>query len=158
MEFRYMFNVGNNTIFAVDNRTIGNNDFSYFNTSVYELNKNRNNFKIAGQAQEDLLKKGSPARDFYEKWKSLEFSSVDAKTAELLMADISVLKQEYSFDELLTDTSFKGTKYAEAMIDMGSASELLEEHLSLDTVLSDASIKASQNESHSAPATLDMTI
>lgn len=158
MEFRYMFNVGNNTIFAVDNRTIGDNDFSYFNTSVYELNKNRNNFKIAGQAQEDLLKAGTPARDFYEKWKSFEFASIDAKTVELMMADISSLKKEYSFDELLTDTSFKGTKYAEAMIDMDSASELLEEHLSLDTVLSDAEIKASQNEAYSIPGPHDMTI
>lgn len=48
MEFRYMFMTAPNTIFAVDNRTIGNNNFSYFNTSVYELNKNRHAFKIAG--------------------------------------------------------------------------------------------------------------
>lgn len=141
MEFRYMFKINKDTIFAVDNRTIGDNDFSYYKTSVYELNKNRDNFKIAGQAQEDLLEPGSMAQQFYNKYKDLEFSTLNDSVIEKMMADIDILKKEYSFDELITESTFKGTEYSTAMIDIESAAELLNEGLSLDEKLAAAEQK-----------------
>lgn len=139
MEFRYIFKTAPDTVFAVDNRTIGNNDFSYFNTSVYELNKNRNNFKIAGQAQEELLSEGSAAKQFYDKWKSKSFESLSQETLQKINKDIEGLKQSYSYDEVITDTTFKGTEYANGLINIKDIAALLadkKELGSLDSILS----------------------
>lgn len=145
MEFRYMFKTAPNTIFAVDNRTMGENDFSYFATSAYELNKNRNNFKVAGQAQDELLQPGTVAKDFYEKWKEKAFETLDEATLKDVMKDLEVLKQEYSYDEIITDTTFKGTEYAASIIDIESAASLLADEKSLDNILSDIESRQPEN-------------
>ena len=146
MEFRYMFKTAPDTIFAVDNRTIGDNDFASFNTSVYQFNEKRNNFDIAGQAQEELLQEGSTARDFYEKWKAQEFVTLDNSTLNKVMSDIEILKQEYSYDELITDTTFKGTEFAGAMISMEDAVSLITEEASLDDILAGVESRKPVNE------------
>ena len=146
MEFRYMFKTAPDTIFAVDNRTIGDNDFASFNTSVYQFNEKRNYFLIAGQAQEELLQEGSVARNFYEKWKNQEFSTLDNSTLNSVMYDLEDLKQEYSYDELITDTTFKGTEYSAAMINMEDAVSLINEKMSLDNILADVELRKPVNE------------
>ena len=146
MEFRYMFKTAPDTIFAVDNRTIGDNDFASFNTSVYQFNEKRNNFLIAGQAQEELLQEGSVARNFYEKWKAQEFATLDDSTLNNVMSDLETLKQEYSYDELITDATFKGTEYSSAMISMEDAVSLINEKMSLDNILADVELRKPVNE------------
>ena len=149
MEFRYMFKTAPDTIFAVDNRTIGDNDFASFNTSVYQFNEKRNNFLIAGQAQEELLQEGSVARNFYEKWKSQEFATLDDSTLNNVMSDLETLKQEYSYDELITDATFKGTEYSSAMISMEDAVSLINEEMSLENILADVESRKPVNETSS---------
>lgn len=149
MEFRYMFKTAPDTIFAVDNRTIGDNDFASFNTSVYQFNEKRNNFLIAGQAQEELLQEGSVARNFYEKWKNQEFATLDDSTLNNVMSDLETLKQEYSYDELITDATFKGTEYSSAMISMEDAVSLINEEMSLENILADVESRKPVNETSS---------
>ena len=159
MEFRYMFMTAPNTIFAVDNRTIGNNNFSYFNTSVYELNKNRHAFKIAGQAQDELLPEGSMAKRFYDKWKSKAFETLSKDTLQKMSIDIESLKQSYSYDEIITDTTFKGTEYAKGLIDIEDAKSLLDEN-SLDNILSniEKSLNQTTNQASTPTKNLGMEI
>lgn len=136
MEFRYMFKTAPNTIFAVDNRTIENNDFLYFSTSVYELDKNRHRFKIAGQAQDILLEDGSPARIFYEKWKDKSFETLSSNLIHDIENDLEILKEHYSYNELFTDTTFKGTEYAKSLINIEDVASLVQYENSLDNILS----------------------
>ena len=154
-----MFMTAPNTIFAVDNRTIGNNNFSYFNTSVYELNKNRHAFKIAGQAQDELLPEGSMAKRFYDKWKSKAFETLSKDTLQKMSKDIESLKQSYSYDEIITDTTFKGTEYAKGLIDIEDAKSLLDEN-SLDNILSniEKSLNQTTNQASTPTKNLGMEI
>lgn len=134
-----MFKTAPDTVFTVENRTIGSNNFSYFNTSVYELNKNRNTFKIAGQAQEELLLEGSVAKQFYDKWKNKAFESLSQETLQKMNEDIEGLKQSYSYNEIITDTTFKGTEYANGLINIDDVASLLADNKelnSLDSILS----------------------
>ena len=65
------------------------------------------------------------------------------------MSDLETLKQEYSYDELITDTTFKGTEYSSAMISMEDAVSLINEEMSLENILADVESRKPVNETSS---------
>lgn len=91
----YSFRVGDRNIFVVRYDRVGDNKTMDFATSSSELNKRRTDITRGGQAQKDLLPKGSKAREFYEKWDKKHLKSLTQKEYNELNNDIEELKKEY---------------------------------------------------------------
>lgn len=107
---KYSFRIGDRNIFEVRYDRTGNNKNMDFATSSSELNKRRTDITRGGQAQKDLLKEGTKARDFYEKWDKKHLGTLTQKEYNELVNDIEDLKKEYPHIE---GDSF----YAQAQLD-----------------------------------------
>jgi hypothetical protein len=66
-----------------------------FATSSSQLNKPRTDINRGGQAQKDLLKEGSYAREFYDKWDKKHLGTLTANEYDDLVKDIEKLKKKY---------------------------------------------------------------
>lgn len=92
---KYTFRVGDRNLFEVRYDRTGNNKNMDFATSSSELNKRRSDITRGGQAQKDLLKEGTKARKFYDKWDKKHLGTLTQKEYNELVNDIEELKQQY---------------------------------------------------------------
>lgn len=67
-EFMYCFQISKLIVFNVQYYTLGSNRTPHFVTSANEFIRSKRDYSRCGQAQVDLLPKGSPARRFWQKW------------------------------------------------------------------------------------------
>lgn len=101
-EFQAVFQINKMITFEVDYYTLSNNKSAHFSTSANEFIRSKRDYLRGGQAQADLLPKGSKARAFWEKWDSLHLCDLTDEQYTELLKDIEELKANYNyiFDDL----------------------------------------------------------
>ena len=108
-EFHAAFEVTRNITFEVNFYTLGSNRSPNFTTSANELNRPKSDYKQCGQAQEDLLPKGTPARRFFELWDDKHLSDLTIDEYNEMVQDLNKLFEYYNYelqDNTLSNISF----------------------------------------------------
>ena len=96
-EFHYAFEITRTIIFEVSYYTLGNNKTPYFTTSASQFNRPKSDWITCGQAQDELLPKGSKARIFYKKWDEKHLKNLTEAEYKELRSDLEVLKEKYNY-------------------------------------------------------------
>jgi hypothetical protein len=97
LEFHAIFKIDAYILFEVSYYTLGSNSSADFTTSTNELNRSKNEYNQCGQGQEDLLKKGSKARLFFEKWDKLHLKDLNKNQYLDMIKDLELLSKSYKF-------------------------------------------------------------
>lgn len=93
--FTVSFRIAKRKSFTVYYRL--NDNQSYFSTTAELLNYKRSDYSQCGQAQNDILYRGSLAYDFFKKWDIKHLETLTALEFEELEKDINVLKNKYPY-------------------------------------------------------------
>ncbi|MCM1237235.1 MAG: hypothetical protein NC489_44775 [Ruminococcus flavefaciens] len=102
-EFMYCFQLSKMIVFEVEYFTLGDNKHPYFSTSAAEFIRSKRDYSQCGQAQKELLPKGSLARKFYDKWDHLHLKDLTPEEYAEITADIEELKTRYNYIEDIQD-------------------------------------------------------
>jgi len=95
-EFHSMVEITRNIMFEVSFYRCGGNKTPHFSTSANELNRPKSDYKRCGQAQDDLLPKGSPAMKFYKKWDPEHLNDLSIECYDEMINDLKVLDLRYN--------------------------------------------------------------
>lgn len=96
-EFKAVFQISKLIMFNVAYYTLGDNDSPYFTTSANKFCRNKKDYSICGQAQEELLPKNSFAFKFWSKWDGYHLHKLTDEKLKELLADLEVLKIVYNY-------------------------------------------------------------
>lgn len=113
-EFHAVFQITKLIMFEVNYYTLGSNRTPYFSTSANKFSKSKFTYTHAGQAQKELLPKGSIAEEFYKKWDPWHLKVLTDEQLEDLFKDLEPLKEKYNFLYKQQDsdgTDFPGYNY-----------------------------------------------
>lgn len=95
--FLYAFKINKMIIFEVEYGAITSNEEGHFSTSASKFIKNKKDWEICGQAQNDLLKDGTTAKKFWEKWDAKHLKKLNTREYKELLKDIEKLKEKYKY-------------------------------------------------------------
>lgn len=95
-EFIAVFQLSKTIIFEVQYYTLSNNTHPYFTTSAAQFCKNKRDFSRGGQAQEELTKGFTTARNFWKKWDHLHLHDLTPAQHNELLSDMEKLKNQYN--------------------------------------------------------------
>ena len=97
-EFIAAFRISRNVIFEVCYYTLGSDSSPQFSTAAYEFNRPKSDWRLGGQAQEDLLSKGSRAYKFYKKWDAYHLRQLTPELYDEMWADLQPLFYYYAYE------------------------------------------------------------
>lgn len=97
--FMYCFQVDKMRVFEVSFYTLGSNKAPYFTTSAAQFIRSKRDYSTCGQAQKEILPKGSAAMRFYNKWNHLHLHDLAQEEYDAVVADIEELKGRYNYIE-----------------------------------------------------------
>ena len=113
----YSFRTNKRDMFTIRYDRTGNNKNMDFATTASTFNRKRTDYERGGQAQKDILKEGTKARAFYDKWDKKHLGTLTQKEYKELVNDIEDLKKEYPYiqgdrfyDQVELDRSTKDKK------------------------------------------------
>lgn len=98
-EFMYCFQIDEMRVFEVRFYTLSSNKTPYFATSAAQFIRSKRDYKQCGQAQKEILPKGSAAIRFYNKWNRLHLHDLTQEEYDAVTADIEGLKERYNYIE-----------------------------------------------------------
>ncbi|MBP1047120.1 hypothetical protein I6N96_12635 [Enterococcus sp. BWM-S5] len=94
--FEVSIRVGKGTYFQVEYGSLKANQKPYFSTSACKFNKNLRDYDSGGQAQKDLLRAGSLAMDFYNKWDKFHTCCLTIEEYEQMKKELASLSFEWN--------------------------------------------------------------
>lgn len=93
-EFMYAFKINRMVIFEVEYIS-GPNPNPYFATSSGKFVRNKRDWSICGQCQEEVL--NGYALEFYKKWDKFHLKDLEQSEYGELVSDIEKLKETYQY-------------------------------------------------------------
>lgn len=96
-EFQAVFQLSKTIIFEVKYYTLDTNKKPYFATSAAQFARNKQDFTMCGQAQNELTKSFFPARSFFQKWDKYHLKDLTPAQYEELQTDLQTLKNRYNY-------------------------------------------------------------
>lgn len=94
--FLYAFRINKMVIFEVEYGAIKENKSWHFSTSANKFVRNKRNWDIGGQCQEEVLK-GTKAFKFWQKWDKFHLKNLTKEEYQELLEDIEELKKQYKY-------------------------------------------------------------
>ena len=94
-EFLYAFLLDRMTVFKVEFCSLDRNCAPHFSTSAARFSRNKQDYTLGGQAQEELLY--GKAKQFYEKWDHLHLHDLTDDEYDEIVSDIEDLKRAYPY-------------------------------------------------------------
>lgn len=96
-EFQAAFQISKLTVFEIEYYTLWKNDQPYFTTSASEFCRSKRDYSRCGQAQKELLKPGTAARAFFDKWDALHLHDLTPAQYDEMRNDLETLQEKYNF-------------------------------------------------------------
>ena len=96
-EFQYIFQITKFINFNVDFYTLSSNSNPDFSTSANLFYKNKSDYEICGQCQDEVLPKNSLAMDFYQKFNKYHLTNLTTEQYNEIVKEIEKLKERYNF-------------------------------------------------------------
>ena len=106
-EFLAVFQLSKMIVFEVNYYTLSTNRTPHFATSAAQFVRNKRDYNQCGQAQNDLLPRGSAARSFYLKWDAKHLHDLTESEYTEMMQDLEALKEKYNHILRVLDESKK---------------------------------------------------
>lgn len=96
--FEYSFRVRKKVFLNIAYHFVGSNDDPYFAISADEMNRNRTDYEVCGQAQADLLgPKDGNAWEFVAKWDYKHLRKLSDEELAELHEDVERLQAKYPY-------------------------------------------------------------
>ncbi len=105
VEFQAVFQIDRLTLFEVHYYTLSTNKNPYFSTGANHFIRSKRDYDRAGQAQNALLPRHSPAFTFFKKWDPHHLHELSPRQHEELLTDLETLKTHYNYIYEEFDTS-----------------------------------------------------
>lgn len=94
-EFKAVIQLSKTVIFEVEYYTLGHNSKPYFATSASVFCRNKRDYNMCGQCQEDVLK--GKAKNFWKKWDTLHLKDLSEEEYAEMHRDLEDLFKVYNY-------------------------------------------------------------